>query len=119
MGLSLLTRYSLFMESSQFIEGRNAIIQFRDLNSVRDMYLNSARLIRGFEDIINDEDGISPEEYQSRFEGNSADIPNEMVQRIRELMQKQLGKKKENQNELPFKTFFVICLKLLRIIKRR
>lgn len=52
MGLSSLTRYNLFMESGDSIESDDGIVRFRDYLSVKNMYYDSARLIRGFEDII-------------------------------------------------------------------
>ena len=53
MGLSSLTRYNLFMESGDSIESGDGVVRFRDYVSVKNMYYDSARLIRGFEDIIN------------------------------------------------------------------
>ena len=54
MGLSSLTRYNLFMESGDSIESGDGVVRFRDYVSVKNMYYDSARLIRGFEDIIRD-----------------------------------------------------------------
>lgn len=53
MGFSSLTRYDLFMKSGELIESGDRIVRFRDSPSVMNMYYNSARLIQGFEDIIN------------------------------------------------------------------
>ena len=50
MGLSSLTRYNLFMESGDLIESGEGIVRFRDYLSVKNMYYDSARLLRGFGD---------------------------------------------------------------------
>ena len=50
MGLSYLTRYNLFMESGDSIESDDGIVRFRNYLSVKNMYYDSARLIRGFEE---------------------------------------------------------------------
>lgn len=47
MGLSSLTRYNLFMESGDLIESGEGIVRFRDYLSVKNMYYDSARLLRG------------------------------------------------------------------------
>ena len=47
MGLSSLTRYALFLESGDYLESGNGIIQFKNSQAVRDMYYDSAILIRG------------------------------------------------------------------------
>lgn len=117
MGFSSLTRYDLFKESGDFIASGDNVLQFRDPGAVRDMYYDSARLIRGFEDyIIHGNEPLFRDEYQSIFERNARAVQNKMVvQRITELMQAQENEKKEKeqQSSLPFKTFFRYLLKAI------
>ena len=64
MGFSFLTRYDLFLESGDIIENGDGVIHFIDYSSVKNMYYDSARLIRGFEEIINNgEDKYVQSEY--------------------------------------------------------
>ncbi len=42
MGLSSLTRYTLFMESGDYISNGDGVIQFNNPVVVRDMYYDSA-----------------------------------------------------------------------------
>lgn len=110
MGLSSLTRYALFMESGDFIANGNEILLFRNPIIVSDMYYDSARLIRGFEDLVNSgNESLSRDEYQSIFENNAEDVQNKMVvQRITELVRIQTDERKgkEQISQLPFKTYF-------------
>ena len=84
MGLSSLTRYNLFMESGDLIESGEGIVRFRDYLSVKNMYYDSARLLRGFEDIINNGERMPQmEEYQAMFDRNVKEVQNLVfVQRV-------------------------------------
>lgn len=117
MGLSSLTRYTLFMESGDYIENGNGVLRFRDPVAVRDLYYDSAKLIKGFEDIVNNgNESLLYDEYQSIFENNAKGIQNKMaVQRITELIQNQINEKKgkENLATLPFKTYFRYLIKAI------
>ena len=95
MGLSSLTRYNLFMESGDSIESDDGIVSFRDYLSVKNMYYDSARLIWGFEDIINNEERMPQmEEYQGIFDRNANEVQDLwFVQRITNQIQQQMSKK--------------------------
>ena len=84
MGFSSLTRHELFWESGNIIENGDRVIKFRDYSSVKNMYYDSARLIRGFEDIINKEEYRELQsEYKTLFNDNAREINNrDFVQRI-------------------------------------
>lgn len=114
MGLSSLTRYSLFLESGDLMNNHDGIIQFRDYSAIKSMYYDSAKLITGFEELINNGE-ILPQmdEYQIMYNRNLNEIQDSFfVQRITELMEQQLSKEMEkNQYTIPFKTFFRYLLK--------
>ena len=59
------------------------------------MYYDSARLIRGFEDIINNEERMPQmEEYQGIFDRNANEVQDLLfVQRITNQIQQQMSKK--------------------------
>ncbi len=117
MGLSLLTRYTLFMESGEYISSGDGVIRLSNPMVVRDMYYDSASLIRGFEDIVNSgNDSLPTDEYQRIFESNTRDIRNQLfVDRITELIQNQVNEKKgkEQLSTLPFKTYFRYLIKAI------
>lgn len=117
MGLSSLTRYNLFMESGDSIESDDGIVRFRDYLSVKNMYYDSARLIRGFEDIINNEERMSQmEEYQGIFDRNANEVQDLLfVQRITNQIQQQMSKKmeKEQSSSNSFKIYFRYLLKAI------
>lgn len=117
MGLSSLTRYALFWESGDYIANGDEVIRFRNSIAVRDMYYDSARLIRGFEDIINSgNESLLYDEYQIMFENNAEEVQDKMfVQRITELIQNQINEKKgkEDLSSLPFKTYFRYLIKAI------
>lgn len=117
MGLSSLTRYSLFKESEEFIANKNNIIQFKNPNAVREMYHDSAKLIFGFEEIVNDSiESLPTAEYLTLFEQNAKEVQNrKVVQRITELIQNQINEKKvpEQLSSLPFMTYFRYLLKAI------
>ena len=117
MGLSSLTRYNLFMESGDSIESDDGIVRFRDYLSVKNMYYDSARLIRGFEDIINNEERMPQmEEYQGIFDRNANEVQDLLfVQRITNQIQQQMSKKmeKEQSSSSSFKTYFRYLLKAI------
>ena len=110
MGLSSLTRYNLFMESGDSIGSGDGIVRFRDYLSVKNMYYDSARLIQGFEDIINNEERMPQmEEYQGIFDRNANEVQDLLfVQRITNQIQQQMSKKmeKEQSSSNSFKTYF-------------
>ena len=91
MGLSSLTRYNLFMESGDLIESGEGIVRFRDYLSVKNMYYDSARLLRGFEDIINNGERMPQmEEYQAMFDRNVKEVQNLVfVHRVTNQIQQQ------------------------------
>lgn len=111
MGLSSLTRYDLFIESGDLIESADGIVHFVDYLSVKNMYYDSARLIRGFEDIINNREKMpQKEEYQAIFERNANEVQNLLfVQRIANQIQQQMSEKMSSSNS--FKTYFRYLLK--------
>ena len=78
--------------------------------SVKNMYYDSARLIRGFEDIINNEERMPQmEEYQGIFDRNANEVQDLLfVQRITNQIQQQMSKKmeKEQSSSNSFKTYF-------------
>ena len=117
MGLSSLTRYNLFMESGDSIESGDGIVHFRDYLSVKNMYYDSARLIQGFEDIINNEERMPQmEEYQGIFDRNANEVQDLLfVQRITNQIQQQMSKKmeKEQSSSNSFKTYFRYLLKAI------
>lgn len=117
MGFSFLTRYDLFLESGNIIENGDGVIHFIDYSSVKNMYYDSARLIRGFEEIINNgEDKYVQSEYQMLFDDNVREIKNrDFVQRISYTIEKEMeGKKKKvSNNSNSFKTFFRYLLKAI------
>ena len=117
MGFSSLTRYDLFLESGNIIENGDGVIHFIDYSSVKNMYYDSARLIRGFEDIINNgEYKDLQSEYKTLFDDNAREIKNrDFVQRISYTIEKEMeGKnKKLSNNSNSFKTFFRYLLKTI------
>lgn len=116
MGLSSLTRYALFLESANFINNGQGIIPFKDPYAVKDMYYQSAKLIKGFEDFINiDGEKPLPEIYWRLFDENAKDIQNSSVAwRIRELIQRQMNIRKNYQeSNLPFETYFRYLIKAI------
>ena len=115
MGFSSLTRYDLFLESGNIIENGDGVIHFIDYSSVKNMYYDSARLIRGFEEIINNrEDKYVQSEYQILFDDNAREIKNrDFVQRISYTIEKEMKKKKLLNNSNIFKMFFGYLLKAI------
>lgn len=117
MGLSSLTRYNLYMESGDSIGDGDGIVQFRDYLSVKNMYYDSARLIRGFEDIINSGERMPLlDEYQRLFDSNANEIQNTIfVQRIASQIQQQMSEKtgKGQTSGNSFKTYFRYLLKAI------
>lgn len=117
MGFSSLTRYNLFMESGDSIESDDRIVRFRDDTLVKNMYYDSARLIRGFEDIINNWERMPRmEEYQRIFDRNANEVQNLLfVERIANQIQQQMSKKMEKEASSPnlFKTYFKYLLKAI------
>ena len=117
MGFSSLTRYDLFWESGNIIENGDGVIHFIDYSSVKNMYYDSARLIRGFEDIINNgEYKDLQSEYKTLFDDNAREIKNrDFVQRISHTIEKEMeGKnKKISYSSNSFKTFFRYLLKAI------
>ena len=107
MGFSSLTRHDLFRESGEIIENGDGVIKFRDYSSVKNMYYDSARLIRGFEDIINKEEyKYLQSEYKTLFNDNVREIKNrDFVQRISYTIEKKIRNKKISNNN-SFKYFF-------------
>ena len=82
------------MESGDSIESDDGIVRFRDYLSVKNMYYDSARLIRGFEDINNEERMPQMEEYQGIFDRNANEVQDLLfVQRITNQIQQQMSKK--------------------------
>lgn len=81
------------------------------------MYYDSARLIRGFEDIINNEERMPQmEEYQGIFDRNANEVQDLLfVQRITNQIQQQMSKKmeKEQSSSNSFKTYFRYLLKAI------
>ncbi len=81
------------------------------------MYYDSARLIRGFEEIMNNrEDKYVQSEYQMLFDNNAIEIKNrDFVQRISYAIEKEMeGKKKKlSNNSNSFKTFLRYLLKAI------
>ena len=101
------------MESGDSIESDDGIVRFRDYLSVKNMYYDSARLIRGFEDIINNEERMPQmEEYQGIFDRNANEVQDLLfVQRITNQIQQQMSKKmeKEQSSSNSFKTYEYSC----------
>ena len=117
MGLSSLTRYNLFMESGNSINSGDGIVHFNNYLSIKSMYYDSAQLIQGFEDIINNRD-IMPQmdEYQGIFERNANRVQDSLfVRRIVHQIQQQMSKKteKEQYSSDSFKTYFRYLLKAI------
>lgn len=116
MGLSSLTRYKLFSESANFIRNEDSIIPFKDFHAIGNMYDESARLIKGFEEFININGEMpSSETYQKLFDDNAKEVQNNIfVNRITMLIRKQMKEKKESQHlNLPFKTYFRFLIKAI------
>lgn len=111
MGFSSLTRHELFWESGNFIENGDGVIKFKDYSSVKNMYYDSARLIRGFEDIINKEEyKESQSGYKTLFKDNAREIKNkDFVQKISYTIEKNIVNKKISNNN-SFKVFFKYLL---------
>ena len=105
------------MESGDSIESGDGIVRFRDYLSVKNMYYDSARLIQGFEDIINNEERMPQmEEYQGIFDRNANEVQDLLfVQRITNQIQQQMSKKmeKEQSSSNSFKTYFRYLLKAI------
>ena len=117
MGFSSLTRYDLFLESGNIIESGDEVIRFIDYSSVKNMYYDSARLIRGFEDIINNGEYKDLQlEYKKLFDDNVRDIENKkFVQIISYAIEKEMEGKNQklSYNGNSFKTFFRYLLKAI------
>lgn len=117
MGLSFLTRYNLFMESGDSIGSGDGIVRFRDYLSVMNMYYDSARIIGGFENIINNGERMPQmEECQEIFRRNASDVQDSWLeQRITNQIQQQMSKitRKELSSSDAFKTYFKYLLKAI------
>lgn len=117
MGLSFLTRYKLFMESGNSIESGDRIVRFKDYQSVMNMYYDSARIIQGFEDIINTgERMFQMEEFQEIFARNANEVQDLFfVQKITNQIQQQMSEKtgKELSSPNSFKKHFRYLLKAI------
>lgn len=117
MGFSSLTRYDLFLESGNIIESGDEVIRFIDYSSVKSMYYDSARLIRGFEDIINNGEYKDLQlEYKKLFDDNVRDIENKkFVQIISYAIENEMEgrNQKLSYNGNSFKTFFRYLLKAI------
>lgn len=98
------------MESGNSIDSGDGIVRFWDYRSVKNMYYDSARLIRGFEDIINYEERMPQmEEYQEIFDRNANEVQDLLfVQKITNQMQQQMSARTEKKLSSPnsFKTYF-------------
>lgn len=112
MGYSLLTRYNLFIQSGNLIKNGEVIVNFKNPQQVSNMYFDSAKLICGLEDIINNSVEMPQiEEYQKIFERNARGITNLMfVSKIKKRLEKQTRKKK-NPDLISFKSYFNYLLK--------
>lgn len=116
MGLSSLTRYNLFMESGNSIESGDGIVRFWDDQLVKNMYYDSAQLIRGFEDIINYRERMPQmEEFQEILDRNAYEVQNLLlVQRVTNQMQQMSEKTREKLTPSnSFKTYFRYLLKAI------
>lgn len=117
MGFSLLTRNDLFWKSAEIIENDDSVIHFKDNLSVKNMYYDSARLIRNFEDIINNgEYKYLQSEYKTLFDDNVREVKNrDFVQRILYTVEKEMEEKhkKISNNSNSFKIFFRYLLKAI------
>jgi hypothetical protein len=103
------------MESGDLIENGDEIIRYRDYSAVKNMYYNSAKLIRSFEEIINNDEIMSRMEYQSMYERNAYEIQDlSLVQRITEKIDQQMNEKeRKDPYTIPFKTYFRYLLKAI------
>lgn len=72
------------MESGNSINSGDGIVHFNNYLSIKSMYYDSAQLIQGFEDIINNRDRMPQmDEYQGIFERNANRVQDSLfVRRI-------------------------------------
>ena len=106
-----------FLESGNIIESGDEVIRFIDYSSVKNMYYDSASLIKGFEDIINNGDYKDFQfEYKKLFDDNARDIENK---KFVEIISYAIEKEMEGKNQIllyngnSFKTFFGYLLKAI------
>lgn len=113
MGFSHLTRYELFLSSAELIR-MNEIIRYKNYLEVESMYLNSAKLIKGFEKLINDENIKEREiNYNKILKNNTNEISDkDFIKQIKNLISEQ---NKKSGSILTFKTFFRYLLKSMSI----
>ena len=115
MGFSSLTRYDLFLESGRHIDSESAV-RFENYELVKRMYLNSADLIKGFEDIINGGSEVPEKvDYLALYDQNAQNIRDlEFLEQVSGYIDKQSkDKNRLNPIDTPFKTYFSVLLKAI------
>jgi len=107
MGLSSLTRYQLFKESEGLIKKGESVVLFKDNISVANMYNDSAQLISGLENIINEGTEVQRlDEFIELFDRNARDVKNELlVTRVKNQIDQQM-KEKNQYKTISIKTYF-------------
>lgn len=114
MGYSNLTRYRLFYDAPEIIRDSGMLYERRKETEVCDMYLDSARLLNGFEEEINNSvTSLERDRFFSRFENNMNEVRNlEFVHFIRNYLEK-IKIKNERKTELSFRDEFRLLLKAI------
>lgn len=114
MGYSNLTRYQLFQDAPSIIRQSDALLELEEEQEICDMYLDSARLLRGFEEEINNSISfLERDRFLYRFEDNMSEIRNlEFVQFVRNYLEREKNKK-QKKKVLSFQDEFRFLLKAI------
>ena len=117
MGLTKLTRYELFMNVVEILDQQvlNDINMFKNINEIRNMYYNSAIIINGMEDVVNESNEISRDNsFEEIINNNIRSIDDSrFVDIIRNGIESQIQDKREKNKRIEFKDYFRFLLKTL------
>lgn len=113
MGFSELTRYELFRNASMELMKLEQI-RFKDIKAVSSMYQNSATVLEGVEEIINNDSYISAEELEYHLRMNMNQLEDyEVVNQLRQILEKRLTEKSGKKAEVTAKDIFRLILKAI------
>lgn len=117
MGLTKLTRYGLFRNAFEVLERQEFSnrYMFENINEIKEMYYNSAIIIEGMEEIINDDNELLMENtFEELIDNNIRQINDDkFVDIIRSSIERQINDKREKNKKLEFKDYFRFLLRSL------
>lgn len=115
MGYSRFTRYELYENASRVLTESDEKIRFKNIDELKEMFSDSAKLIKGFEEkVINDSNENSVNEFNTLFEMNSETVNDYfLVETVRENIQKQIEQKHRRNMGITYMDYFRFLLKSL------